>query len=249
MGYDAEIVDAQQMRKMEPSLTELPDQAVFCKSEAAAESSRLAGTLLGRAGAKVVKGVEVAGFLDVSGCVAGVKTSAGDFHADQVLVCAGTGTQKLLSTRDVHLPMLDRPGVMVKTRPVKPVLNHILASPEQEFRQCPDGSVLAPAAASHQSDASEEIDNPMNAAKATIDRLNRLISGVDLQLDVARLAYRPVPEDGFPAIGRVGEGLYVATMHSGITLAAVVGQLAAIEIVEGTREKQLSRYRPQRFSA
>jgi glycine/D-amino acid oxidase-like deaminating enzyme len=151
---------------------------------------------------------------------------------------------------DLHLPMLRRPGLMVATKPVEPLLNHILAAPDQEFRQLPNGSILAPAAASHQSDDSEEVAEPIAMANIAIARLNRLIRGVDLELSEARMAFRPVPEDGFPAVGRVQDGLYVATMHSGMTLAAIMGNLIASEIADGVTNLSndlLSSYRPNRF--
>ena len=42
--------------------------------------------------------------------------------------------------------------------------------------------------------------------------------------------------------------VYVALTHSGVTLAPLVGELAALEIVEGATVEMLSAYRPDRFS-
>jgi glycine/D-amino acid oxidase-like deaminating enzyme len=42
--------------------------------------------------------------------------------------------------------------------------------------------------------------------------------------------------------------VYVALTHSGVTLAPLVGELASLEIVEGTKVEMLSVYRPERFS-
>jgi glycine/D-amino acid oxidase-like deaminating enzyme len=62
------------------------------------------------------------------------------------------------------------------------------------------------------------------------------------------VGYRPTPADGFPAIGRMPgmEGLYVAVMHSGVTLAPLVGELAAKEIATGKRDPDLAPYDPGR---
>ena len=43
-------------------------------------------------------------------------------------------------------------------------------------------------------------------------------------------ANRPVPNDGFPVLGFVEQGLYVAVTHSGITLGLLIGELAAYEV-------------------
>jgi len=41
--------------------------------------------------------------------------------------------------------------------------------------------------------------------------------------------------------------LYLALMHSGVTLAPLVGELAAMEIVDSARVQLLDAYRPERF--
>jgi glycine/D-amino acid oxidase-like deaminating enzyme len=42
--------------------------------------------------------------------------------------------------------------------------------------------------------------------------------------------------------------LYIALMHSGVTLAPLVGEWATLEIVDGVRVEALNPYRPERFS-
>ena len=60
---------------------------------------------------------------------------------------------------------------------------------------------------------------------------------------------RPMPEDDLPVIG-FSPGLsniYLTLMHSGVTLAPLVGALAALEIVTGIPNGDLDPYRPDRF--
>src|SRR5690606_18438725 len=63
------------------------------------------------------------------------------------------------------------------------------------------------------------------------------------------VGYRPMPADGLPVIGapRAAPGLYAAMMHSGVTLAPLVGELVALEIAEGASVDWLAPYRPERF--
>jgi len=42
--------------------------------------------------------------------------------------------------------------------------------------------------------------------------------------------------------------LYVAAMHSGVTLSALVGEFAATEILDGADIEILAPYRPHRFA-
>jgi glycine/D-amino acid oxidase-like deaminating enzyme len=64
------------------------------------------------------------------------------------------------------------------------------------------------------------------------------------------LGHRPIPKDGFPAVGRVDGvgGLYVAVTHSGITLAPAIGRFVADEIVTGRRKALLEPFGLARFS-
>jgi glycine/D-amino acid oxidase-like deaminating enzyme len=58
-----------------------------------------------------------------------------------------------------------------------------------------------------------------------------------------------MPADGEPIVGPVVEvpGLYVAVLHSAVTLAAAVGRLVARELVDGAVEPLLAGCRPDRF--
>jgi glycine/D-amino acid oxidase-like deaminating enzyme len=70
-----------------------------------------------------------------------------------------------------------------------------------------------------------------------------------MALERVTLGFRPLPRDGYPVIG-FPEGapdLYLAVMHSGVTLTPVVGRLAALEILDGVEVELLSSYRQSRF--
>jgi glycine/D-amino acid oxidase-like deaminating enzyme len=56
--------------------------------------------------------------------------------------------------------------------------------------------------------------------------------------------------DGFPVIGFAEPcpNLYIAAMHSGVTLAPLVGQLAASEILDRVQIDLLQSFRPSRFA-
>ena len=63
------------------------------------------------------------------------------------------------------------------------------------------------------------------------------------------VGYRPIPLDGFPVLGfsPKAPNVYLALTHSGVTLAPLIAQLAAIEIADGAKVDLLSDYRPSRF--
>ena len=58
-----------------------------------------------------------------------------------------------------------------------------------------------------------------------------------------------MPADGEPVVGPVpgAPGVHLAVLHSGVSLAAAVGRLAASELVLGERAAELAGCRPARF--
>jgi glycine/D-amino acid oxidase-like deaminating enzyme len=58
-----------------------------------------------------------------------------------------------------------------------------------------------------------------------------------------------MPQDGFPVVGQIDDirGLYLAVLHSGVTLAPAIGRLVADEALTGQRDNRLARYGPARL--
>jgi len=83
------------------------------------------------------------------------------------------------------------------------------------------------------------------AAAALFDAMKGMIaSGASLAPDFHVVGRRPIPKDGFPAMGRADGilGLYTAVMHSGITLAPAIGRFVADEVLTGQRDSLLEPY-------
>lgn len=253
-GYPVEVLGSAELAGLEPAVGVAPERVLRFPSEAVVEQDALVEVLLAQAvanGARIISGVTAEGVLMRKGRVAGVRLAQGEIVADEVLVAAGVGTPGLLSDVGFDLPMLHRPALVLRTRPVQRCVTHVLATDVGDIRQLPDGSFMMPAAVSHQSDRGDTIrDAPDVEADAALARLQGVVPELDLDWSQITLAERPVPGDGLPAVGAVHEGLYVATLHSGITLAAIMGELIATELLSGVSDRTdrwLSCYRPQRF--
>ena len=89
----------------------------------------------------------------------------------------------------------------------------------------------------------EEIAQILEEATELLPALNRA------EVREVRRGRRPIPEDGKPIIGFADAlpNLYLATTHSGVTLAPLIGELAAIEIVTQVEVKWLQPFRLRRF--
>ncbi|MEP4195840.1 MAG: FAD-dependent oxidoreductase [Aliishimia sp.] len=250
LGCRVSTLNAAQTAQYEPALVDPPAQALRFATEGVAETSSACRALLNGAqiaGAKIVFGVRVNKVEPGR-----VHTDHGVMHADEVVVAAGTGAEALLADVQMPLPMLKRPGVLLRSAPMPKLIHHVLVTPDGEVRQDASGRLVMPTVAAHQSDETTQITaDPREAANAAISRLRKLLR-CDHRIDWTEIAmaYRPVPKDGMPVIGAVTPGLYTAVMHSGVTLAAIVAELAAAELVgqASNRTQMLAPYRPGRFN-
>ena len=252
LGYPVEELDCDAVASLEPGLATPPARALRFPAEGVAEAAQVAGELLARAaalGARVLSGIAVQAIAERVGRVTGVVTDAGAIGAETVLVCAGTATPGLVGPLGVALPMLNRPGLLLSTQALPPLLSHIVVAPGQELRQLPDGRLLGPTSPNHQGDDSETLADSAEAlAEAARARIEGLI-GQEVRLSGITLAHRPVPGDGLPVVGAAGpDGLYLAVMHSGVTLAAIMGEMIAAELTNGGPQALLAPYRPARFA-
>jgi glycine/D-amino acid oxidase-like deaminating enzyme len=256
LGYRVEQVDRAELRAVEPALVDPPQVALRFPWEGVAETAAFTTALLEdakAADAAVIGGARALSIVTQGDAVTAVRTDMGDIAADSVVVAAGNGAPDILASVGVALPMLSRPGVIVTTRPVAARLSSVLVTPQGEVRQLPDGRLLSPAAANHQGDTAEAITEPLEEiAACTAMRCGRLIGQPDLGWEDVRVAYRPVPQDGLPVIGPAGpDGLHVAVMHSGVTLAAITAEVTAAQLLGQMTNAQadlIAPYDPMRFT-
>jgi glycine/D-amino acid oxidase-like deaminating enzyme len=248
LGYRVERRGRAQVAAEIPALADPPESALFFPDEGATDAAGLARLMLAADGLRVLAGVAVTGLAQGDGRVTGVVTDHGAIAADHVVVAAGTGSPHLLRTVGLDLPMVQRPGLILATQPLPPVLPVILAAPGGELRQLSDGRLLMPAAAQHQQDAAESLPkNPETLADQALARLSSLLCVPPLHWADAKLAYRPVPADGLPVFGATAvPGLSVAVMHSGVTLAAAAGEMLSAEILTGSTAPLAVPFRPGR---
>lgn len=248
LGYQVQRLTRAQIAERLPSLGPVPETALFFPEEGVADPAVLARALIAASGAKVVRAT-VAQLTVGQGGVTGVATDLGPLAADRVILATGTGTPALLEPLGATLPMLKRPGLMVRTNPLPPICPVVLATPHQEVRQDAQGHLIAPASAGHQSDHAETLGAFPVVVNATLQRLRALFPGQDIHFAHQAMAMRPVPGDGLPVVGQGPvEGLWLAVMHSGATLAPVVAECLAAEITGSPDSPLLAEFRPSRFT-
>jgi glycine/D-amino acid oxidase-like deaminating enzyme len=246
-GYGIERIDRAEISAREPHLTDIPDQALAVAEEGAVEPVAAARMLLADAearGASIVTAA-VRGLIRTGERISGVVTSAGVIEADHVVLATGAGSAPLTATIGITLPIETPAGLIVHSRPHPARLNGLVMADELHMRQTAEGRIIA---GSDFGGTAPGEDQHATAA-ALFDKIRRNLSDVpSLAMDFFTVGYRPTPKDGFPIIGNACDGLYIAVMHSGVTLAPLAGMLVAAEILRGETDPMLASFRLSRFA-
>lgn len=249
-GNPARLVSQSEIARLEPNLAQPPEIAIDAAAEGVADPARIAEAFLFAAlsrGATLRTNAAALGLTFAAGRVAGVEVPEDVVEADAVVIAAGTGTQALLAAHGFDLPMDNAPGLLVSTAPVPKVTQRVLTSMSLHVWQREDGSLLL----------GEDFGgtDPAEGDEAIVARVLRKLDGyfdgvADVTATGTTVANRPKPADGYPALGQVPglDGLWVATTHSGITLAPVIGASLAEEILEERQITDLDPYRVNRFT-
>jgi len=252
-GYPLELIDRARILELEPNLLQPPGCAARMAGEGELDPVHAATTLLAaarEAGADVRYGVPVLGFQVANGKVTGVDIPGERLPADHVVLAAGTETGALAALAGAHVPMTSTPGVGFTCKPGPRLVYGLVVSQDFEMKQGADGRFVSVA-----NFAEDEPAPPLaqeRAVRRELATIARHVRGAEaLEVERTVLGYRPIPPDGFPAVGASSQvaGLYIATMHSGVTMAAIVGRYAVAEVLEGARVAELAPFRPERFQS
>jgi glycine/D-amino acid oxidase-like deaminating enzyme len=181
------------------------------------------------------------------GRITGVQTQSGGISADHVVLAAGVASEQLAAAVGVTIPMANTPGFLAQSAPLPPLLRGLVLSPQAHMRQNADGRIVG----GEDFGGGPPPDDQEAMAEQLMATVRELLTGgEDVRLERYSLGMRAIPADGRPIIGPARQipGLYVTVMHSGITLAALTGRLAAEEIVSGQPVDALAPYRLDRFA-
>ncbi|MEM7568531.1 MAG: FAD-binding oxidoreductase [Pseudomonadota bacterium] len=262
-GEPAQMLSAAEVRGREPSLAE-PVAAAYSPRDGAVDPVLATQMLVKGAqkfGATVITPATLTGVtLESSRVVAG-QTDLGDMPADRIVLATGAAPALPGVIAQSAVPQRTTSGVIAITRPMRPVLRHILAIPGVHMHQRTDGRVVLgepdgpPGTQEHAARLSErprQFPNDALAAQHGGQLLARAQAHVPAlagaQLEDTLIGWRPLPIDGHPVIGAAPArpDVYLAITHSGVTLAPAIGQLAAYEILEARAISRLAPYRPGR---
>jgi len=266
-GAPTWMIDAAKASEIDPNIHIDPDrQIAWCSRDGAIDPGGTTRALLQRAedyGAAVLHPATVTGIVQQRNGIR-VISNVETFDVDLAVIAAGVGASQIAKMAGLETdPMRPAtPGVIVTTRPMARIVNTVAYTSDTHFHQRSDGRVILgekagpPATDEHRALlngrpnsypstelATEHATRVINVARRYIPRIS------DAQVESVGIGWRPLPRDGLPVVGHPMSvpGIYLAAMHSGVTLAPIIGHLAAMEILDGVRVDLLADFRYERF--
>ncbi len=238
-------LERQEILEREPEINPEVLAAVFSPREGCIRGQRFCDSLThaaGRSGARLYQGVEVTGLIHGGSSVTGIKTTAGDITAGQVVLAAGPwsgiGGRWSAPGGPLDLPvrgvkgqriLLRRPGRMPKA----PVRNSaVYVVPRL------DGNILV--ASTREEGRSDQTLTAEGVSSLISNALLSFPSLADAAFVSGRAGVRPATPDGLPIIGPVPgiDGLTIATGHDavGMMLSPGTAELVVQHLLDGVTE-------------
>ena len=267
-GEPARMVDAAEVAELEPNLQIAPGMsAAYSPNDGAVDPVVATQTLLEAAerfGATVSFPCELVGKSISAGRLTAVETTTGSIKADRLVLATGAAPGLPLAIAGIDIPQRSTPGIIALTRPMPRLVNRVIAAPGIHLHQRDDGRIVlgeqdgAPGNEAHALRL-EGRPNDFPAGMIArqhgdrmLDVATRFVPKItDAEIEAAYIGWRPLPIDGHPVLGAspARRDIYLAIMHSGVSLAPIVGQLATRELIEDVAIERLERYRPTRTFA
>lgn len=242
--YPYEVLDHAATRELLPEIGPQVEGSIYCPLDGHVNSLKLFRSLHAALAARGVlyrpnRPVETI-TRDTMFNVAG---PWGTVRAEKIALAAGNGNARLAPQVGLHAPVRPQRGQIIVTEKVKPFLNYPLVT----VRQTDEGGVMI-------GDSLEEVGFENVATTAITateaDRAVRMFPMLaDLNVVRTWSALRVMSQDGFPIYDQSAShpGAFLATCHSGVTLAANHAFDIAPQIAAGKLSDDLLPFSARRF--
>jgi glycine oxidase len=252
-GLPLEHVSADDLRKIEPAVTESAARAIFLPQEHQVENRRVMDALevaMKRAGVELIEGAEVMALATGQSRVTGVVLPGRRLDAGAVIVAAGTWSSRLLEPLGLNVKVTPARGQMIAVKAGAIPIKRVLHSSSVYVVPRRDGRILIGAT----------VEQAGFRKAVTVRAVRHLLSAaVELapslgELEVVEMwsGLRPDAIDHLPIIGPSGiDKLLLATGHfrNGILLAPVTAELVESIITRNHVSDELKPFGVERFDA
>jgi hydrogen cyanide synthase HcnC len=246
-GFDYQMLDHDEVEKMLPQIGPQVAGASFCPADGHVNALRLLHALhvgFARLGGSYRSNHAVERIAPRAGGFR-LHTATAELAARRIVLAAGLGNARLAPMLGLNAPVRPQRGQIIVTEKVAPFMNHVVHT----IRQTDEGGVMI-------SDSVEETGCDASVGSAVLsvmaDRAVRMFPLLG-RLNVVRCwgALRVMPKDGFPIYDQseTCPGAFIATCHSGVTLAANHALVLPPLIDAGALPTQdLDAFRARRFN-
>lgn len=243
--YPYEVVHRERLRALLPAIGPEVAGGIFSPLDGHCNSLRLLRALhagLQRRGGKYLSEHVVDRIEQRQGMFA-LATSAGEVRAARVVLAAGNGNARLAPMVGLAAPVRPQRGQVIVTERVEPFLHHPMLS----VRQTNEGTVMI-GSSTEEVGFDDHVGAPVLAAMAA--RAIRIFPCLG-RLNVVRTwaALRVMSPDGFPIYSQsmTHAGAFLATCHSGVTLAANHALVLPPMLEAGSLGTELAAFGGKRF--
>ena len=250
-GYPLEAINAHDLAELEPNIDAgSAEVAVYTPIEGHVDPVAATHTLLQYAqqlGAVLRTDCAIVGLIRPNNQLQAVETTQGTIETEQLVIACGNGSPQIAAYAGIDVPMQESPGVLAHSAPSPALINRVVLSPHGHMKQKPDGRILIGSSFS----GTEGTDDSIDTGRRQFDHAAQSLPQLgEVTVEKMTLGWRVLPADDLPIVGHIGgtTDLYLAVMHSGITLGPLIGRLAAQEIMTGDAAERLAPYRLARFS-
>lgn len=255
LGIPAEVLDAKRTAALDPGATLDILGSVYFPKDCHLVPDRFVATLeteAARLGAEFLWETEVTGWRANGDRVDALRTSRGEYAADDYVLCGGSWSPVVARDLGLAVPLQAGKGYSVTLRAPRQLPGICSILTEARVAVTPMGSSLRFGGTMEISGLNEDI-NP-HRVQGIIDAASRYYPEFRAE-DFAGIppwrGLRPVSPDGLPYLGRTRRygNLIVATGHAmlGLSLAPITGQLVAT-LAAGERPAiDLGQLAPERY--
>jgi len=261
-GYPAQMITADDLASMAPNVMfGSMHAAAINPMDAHIDPVHVTREFLKQAetsGAEIVYPCEVRELQFAGEKLKGVATTTGNYALDRLVIAGGVDTPPLAAQAGYAPALKHAPGILLHTNKIEARLDHVFESPHMYFKQHRDGRIVgndgsyAPDIPEHAGILQGPADMPDEIramhGERILGRLRENLRNLEnARYDRLTLGYRPMPEDGLPVAGLSpgNSDVYIAVMHSGVTLAPIMGRYITHELVSDELIDELAPYRPR----
>jgi glycine/D-amino acid oxidase-like deaminating enzyme len=255
-GVVCEVIDAGELRQLEPALSEHFLGAAYCPQEGkinplVATQGILDAVLA--AGARVVTDAEVRA-LSRDGASFRVETHRGMIGACRVVNAAGPFAAKVGAMLGLDVPVFGAPLQMIVTEAVEPLVSRLVAHADRHLtlKQAMNGNFIIGGAWTAGLDPVHQQPRPSRASIEGNLWVAQHVLPALRKLHILRTwAAMNIDIDGAPILGEhpAAPGFFNAVTSNGYTLGPIMGLTTAELVLRGRAERDISAFSIARFEA